>query len=59
MHKVCEKKIPKMFLATNFVYIANVMSMKDYVFQETQSVGIHDALNVQGFAMHYGGAPVA
>jgi len=29
MHKICKEKISKTFLATNFVYVADVMSTKD------------------------------
>ena len=29
MHKICKEKISKTFLAANFVFEANVMSMKD------------------------------
>jgi len=43
-HNICKEKIFKTFLVANFVY----------ALQKTQSVGIHDVLNVQGFAMHYG-----
>jgi len=43
MHNICKEKISKTFLAANFVY----------ALQKTQLVSIHDALNAQGFAMHY------
>ena len=48
MHNICKEKISKTFLATNFL-AANFV----YALQKTQSVGIHDVLNAQGFAMHY------
>jgi len=43
MHNICKERFSKTFFADNFVY----------ALQKTQSVGIHDVLNAEGFAMHY------
>jgi len=55
-NNICNEKISKTFLVPNFVYVAYVCQhilQTIHSLQETQSLGIHDILNAQGFAMHY------